>query len=206
MLEPEHLMSALKSWPISLTNLWNRIFLISRSIVFWYCQISRRATVPGLYLWDFFTPSNWHGSSSAAAFVLNCFLGTFPQQITLLSVFFVMFSDNVCPFCPLFEEMIWWSVGFCRFVLVLHHLFFDLYHLSRFVPSFDHYLSAKLANFSWNPALQARQRLFWRLDNDSALIRNQFSSVSLRASFTHGVQIGGTLANLFRAHNLLKFA
>ena len=31
-------------------------FLHSSSVDFWYRRISQRATVPGLYLWGFFTP------------------------------------------------------------------------------------------------------------------------------------------------------
>lgn len=36
------------SCAISLTNLWNGSLRISRSVVFWYLRIYRRATVPGL--------------------------------------------------------------------------------------------------------------------------------------------------------------
>ena len=37
------------SWAISHTSLWNGSLLINNSVDFWYRQISRRATVPGLY-------------------------------------------------------------------------------------------------------------------------------------------------------------
>ncbi|KAL5651207.1 hypothetical protein ACJX0J_036665, partial [Zea mays] len=35
---------------------WKGNFRISSSVLFWYLRISRSATVPGLYLWGFFTP------------------------------------------------------------------------------------------------------------------------------------------------------
>ena len=44
---------------------------------FWYLLISRRATVPGLYLWGFFTPPV-AGADFLAALVASCFLGAFP--------------------------------------------------------------------------------------------------------------------------------
>ena len=44
---------------------------------FWYLLISRRATVPGLYLWGFFTPPV-AGAVFLAALVASCFLGAFP--------------------------------------------------------------------------------------------------------------------------------
>ena len=37
------------SWAISRTSLWKGSLLISNSVDFWNWQISRRATVPGLY-------------------------------------------------------------------------------------------------------------------------------------------------------------
>jgi hypothetical protein len=40
-------------------------------------RISRRATVPGLYLWGFFTPPV-AGADFLAAFVANCFRGALP--------------------------------------------------------------------------------------------------------------------------------
>ena len=42
--------SVLKSWAISRTSLWNGSLRMSSSVDFWYLRISRRATVPGLYL------------------------------------------------------------------------------------------------------------------------------------------------------------
>ncbi|KAK9670692.1 hypothetical protein RND81_13G218600 [Saponaria officinalis] len=48
--------SVLKSWAISRTSLWKGSFLMSSSVLFWYLRISRSATVPGRYLWGFFTP------------------------------------------------------------------------------------------------------------------------------------------------------
>ena len=38
------------------TRRWKGSFLIRSSVDFWYFLISRRATVPGLYLWGFLTP------------------------------------------------------------------------------------------------------------------------------------------------------
>ncbi len=69
--------SVLKSWAISLTNLWKGSLRIKSSVDFWYLRISRRATVPGLYLWGFFTPPV-AGADFLAAFVANCFLGALP--------------------------------------------------------------------------------------------------------------------------------
>ena len=50
MAEDWNLKSVLKSWAISLTNLWNGNFLIKSSVDFWNLLISLKATVPGLYL------------------------------------------------------------------------------------------------------------------------------------------------------------
>jgi hypothetical protein len=47
------------------------------SVDFWYLLISRRATVPGLYLWGFFTPPV-EGALFLAALVASCFLGALP--------------------------------------------------------------------------------------------------------------------------------
>ena len=41
------------SWAISRTSLWKESLLISNSVYFWNRQISRRATVPGLYRCSF---------------------------------------------------------------------------------------------------------------------------------------------------------
>ena len=45
--------SVLKSWPVSLTNLWKGSFRMSSAEVFWKWRMSCRATVPALYLWGF---------------------------------------------------------------------------------------------------------------------------------------------------------
>ena len=45
--------SVLKSWAISLTNLWKGSFGMSSAEVFWKWRMSCRATVPALYLWGF---------------------------------------------------------------------------------------------------------------------------------------------------------
>merc|ERR1712029_183856 len=75
--EDWNLRSVLKSWAISLTRRWNGSFLMRSSVDFWYLLISRRATVPGLYLWGFLTPPV-AGADFLAALVANCFLGAFP--------------------------------------------------------------------------------------------------------------------------------
>jgi len=63
--------SVLKSCAISRTRRWNGAFLINRSVLFWYFRISRRATVPGRYLWGFFTPPAV-GADFLAALVASC--------------------------------------------------------------------------------------------------------------------------------------
>ena len=75
--EDWNLRSVLKSWAISLTRRWKGSFLMRSSVDFWYLLISRRATVPGLYLWGFFTPPV-AGADFLAALVASCFLGAFP--------------------------------------------------------------------------------------------------------------------------------
>merc|ERR1711981_1546956 len=75
--EDWNLKSDLKSWAISLTSLWKGSFLMRSSVDFWYLLISRRATVPGLYLLGFLTPP-MAGADFLAALVANCFLGAFP--------------------------------------------------------------------------------------------------------------------------------
>merc|ERR1719283_380836 len=50
-------------------------------------EASWRATVPGLYLWGFFTPPV-AGADLRAALVANCFLGAFPP-VDFLAVCFV---------------------------------------------------------------------------------------------------------------------
>merc|ERR1719192_128547 len=69
--------SVLKSWAISLTRRWKGSLRMSSSVDFWYLLISRRATVPGLYLWGFLTPPV-EGADFLAALVASCFLGAFP--------------------------------------------------------------------------------------------------------------------------------
>ena len=60
--------SVLKSWAISLTNLWKGSFRMSSAEVFWKWRMSCRATVPALYLWGFtcLPASSPRGSSSFA--------------------------------------------------------------------------------------------------------------------------------------------
>merc|ERR1711994_1178728 len=72
-----NLRSVLKSWAISLTSRWKGSLRMSSSVDFWYLLISRRATVPGLYLWGFLTPPV-EGADFLAALVASCFLGAFP--------------------------------------------------------------------------------------------------------------------------------
>merc|ERR1719493_533060 len=79
--------SVLKSWAISLTRRWNGSLRMRSSVDFWYLRISRRATVPGLYLWGFLTPPV-AGADFRAAFVANCFLGALPP-VDLRAVCFV---------------------------------------------------------------------------------------------------------------------
>ena len=55
---------------------------------FWYLLISRRATVPGLYLWGFLTPPV-EGADFLAALVASCFLGAFPP-VDFLAVCLVL--------------------------------------------------------------------------------------------------------------------
>merc|ERR1711994_1189990 len=69
--------SVLKSCAISRTKRWNGSLRNNNSVDFWYLLISRRATVPGLYRWGFFTPPV-AGADFLAAFVASCFLGAFP--------------------------------------------------------------------------------------------------------------------------------
>ena len=60
---------------------------MSNSVDFWYLLISRRATVPGLYLCGFLTPPV-AGALFRAALVANCFRGAFPP-VDLRAVCFV---------------------------------------------------------------------------------------------------------------------
>lgn len=56
---------------------------MSKSVLFWYFRISRRATVPGLNLCGFFTPPV-AGADFRAAFVVSCLRESLPE----LSLFF----------------------------------------------------------------------------------------------------------------------
>ena len=79
-----NLRSVLYSWAISLTSLWKGSFLTNSSVLFWYFLISRRATVPGLKRWGFFTPLVVETALTFfAAFVAKCFLGVFPAGVFL---------------------------------------------------------------------------------------------------------------------------
>merc|ERR1711994_459408 len=82
-----NLGSVLKSWAISLTRRWKGSLRMRSSVDFWYLRISRRATVPGLYLWGFFTPPV-DGALFLAALVASCFLGALPP-VDFLAVCFV---------------------------------------------------------------------------------------------------------------------
>lgn len=64
------------------------------SVDFWYLLISRRATVPGLYLCGFFTPPV-DGALLRAALVASCFLGALPP-VDLRAVCFVRAILNAC--------------------------------------------------------------------------------------------------------------
>ena len=61
---------------------------MSNSVDFWYLLISRRATVPGLYLCGFLTPPV-AGALFLAALVANCFRGALPP-VDLRAVCFVL--------------------------------------------------------------------------------------------------------------------
>merc|ERR1739842_258917 len=69
--------SVLKSWAISLTRRWKGSLRMRSSVDFWYFLISRRATVPGRYLWGFLTPPV-AGADLRAALVANCLRGALP--------------------------------------------------------------------------------------------------------------------------------
>ena len=65
--------SVLKSWVISRMRRATGSFLHSSSVDFWYLRISRKVTVPGLYLWGFFTPpvALFHGAFCPKDIVLS---------------------------------------------------------------------------------------------------------------------------------------
>merc|ERR1719383_1637205 len=91
-----NLRSVLKSWAISLTRRWKGSLRIRSSVDFWYLLISRRATVPGLYLRGFLTPPVL-GADLRAALVASCLRGAFPP-VDLRAVCFVraIFSSQRC--------------------------------------------------------------------------------------------------------------
>lgn len=60
---------------------------------YWYLRISLRVPVPGLFRWDFSTPSV-AGADLWAAFVTSCFRGALPP-VDLLDVCFVGFHRAV---------------------------------------------------------------------------------------------------------------
>jgi len=76
--------SDLKSWAISRTRRWNGSFRMRSSVDFWYLRISRRATVPGLYLCGFLTPPV-DGADLRAALDASCLRGALPPVDLLLS-------------------------------------------------------------------------------------------------------------------------
>lgn len=60
---------------------------MSKSVLFWNLRISLKATVPGRYLWGFFTPPAT-GADFRAAFVASCLRGALPP-VDFLAVCFV---------------------------------------------------------------------------------------------------------------------
>merc|ERR1712224_951651 len=90
--------SVLKSWAISLTRRWNGSLRMRSSVDFWYLRISLRATVPGRYLWGFFTPPV-DGADLRAALVASCFLGALPpvdlRAVCLVRAMFLSFLSFV---------------------------------------------------------------------------------------------------------------
>ena len=65
-------------------------------LTFWYFLISRRATVPGRYLWGFLTPPV-AGADLRAALVASCFLGAFPpvdlRAVCLVRAILIYYGD-----------------------------------------------------------------------------------------------------------------
>ena len=83
--------SVLKSCAISLTSLWNGSFQISNSVLFWYLLISQSATVPGRYLWGFFT---------------FCWpVGGFCLPVVFLSGFTFLASWGALPVAAVFQSL-----------------------------------------------------------------------------------------------------
>jgi hypothetical protein len=84
--DPWKRKSLLKSCAISRTRRWNGNLRIKRSVDFWYRRISRKATVPGRYLWGFLTPPV-AGADLRAALVASCLRGAFPP-VDLRAVYY----------------------------------------------------------------------------------------------------------------------
>ena len=141
------------SWAISRTSHENGSFQIRSSVLFWYCQISQRATVPGWYLLVFLTfPAFrnsfwgalppmvgqsflWAGSSpeadglASAAIWTNCWLsnddGDQPTSASLLtSSTHPTISSNACTTSLMGEELLTWE-GWCTGEGGCFHLVFS---------------------------------------------------------------------------------
>merc|ERR1719192_2281296 len=101
-----NLRSVLKSWAISLTRRWKGSLRMSSSVDFWYLLISRRATVPGRYLWGFLTPPV-AGADFLAALVANCLRGALPPvdflAVCLVRAILLVQRSNVE--CELFVKV-----------------------------------------------------------------------------------------------------
>ena len=94
--EDWNLSSCLHSWAIYLTILWKGSFLINKSVDFWYFLISLRATVPGLNLWGFLTPTAAGADFLAIFWATSCFLGTF-WAVDFLAVCLVLAISSKSP-------------------------------------------------------------------------------------------------------------
>ena len=88
--------SVLKSCAISLMSLTTGSFLQSSSIDFWYRRISRRATVPGLYLWGFLTPPVAGAFLCGALFPASMVSSTSPRALLLLVPVFQSGVAGIC--------------------------------------------------------------------------------------------------------------
>lgn len=87
--------SSLNSWAISRTKRWKGNLRISRSVLFWYLRISRRATVPGLKRWGFLM------APSLPGFFMLLFLGAFPAAGALRGAFTATVLVATLPLVPL---------------------------------------------------------------------------------------------------------
>ena len=67
--------SVLISCAISRTRRWKGSLQINSAVDFWYCRFSRRATLPGLYLWLLLLP-DWPVLESFAFLAAWLFVGT----------------------------------------------------------------------------------------------------------------------------------